>query len=828
MCRCILYLNIQLLKEIISDSDTITHTLPIFSQDFANFLPDPAFHDSGDIEDIDPCFEGLPDGSAFVQARLRKKVYVKTFATKYPTTQAGTSIPKPTGITPTQYTTYGKRKDPKKSNIYAPFNSQTDWEMARWAKLNSSSTTAITELLGISGLHEKLGLSYKNSKDLNKIIDTQMPTVRPKFKKLELELGGHIHVLYYRDIIACVRALYGAPEYTQYLVFLPEQHFEDKAQKSRMYHDMHTGRWWWYTQEEIEKKSPGATIIPIILSSDKTQITNLGQKSAYPVYMTIGNLPKEIRRKPSWNAHVLLAYLPVAKLNHITNDESRRRMSNNLFHTCMKVITQPLIKPGEDGMPLQSGDGVYRKTHPIVAAYCADYMEQIVVAGCKNGECPIGDIKSQNIGDPNHDAQCEVKDLDIISEALSSFDEFPANFLAVCKEVGIKPIPSAFWKDLPYCNIFMSIAPDTLHQLYQGLLKHLIGWIKSAYSAEELDRRCSQLPPNHQVRSFITGITHLSRLTGREHNDIASFLLGLIIDLPLKKKRRYSTLKLVRATRAMLDFLYLAQYPVHTKETLKLLKEALHTFHANKEIFQQLGIQKKWGIPKLHVIMHYMALIGWLGTLDNFDTQYTERLHIDLAKDAYEATNQKDEFTQMTIWLERKEKIQRHDKYVKWCITGQPDKDLAKNSFSTPSNRIQMTKEPSEKSVPLEKIQQEHFAPFLKEALAIHIVQAQYPGLSSEEIENRAKIYHLPFTQLAIYYCAKFWLGDNNHPQLKTDEMDTVWARPAYKDKNGIQKPGQFDTALINKGNGEYIGLEGKNSHFRHVIFTNTDKYYRI
>jgi hypothetical protein len=44
------------------------------------------------------------------------------------------------------------------------------------------------------------------------------------------------------------------------------------------------------------------------------------------------------------------------------------------------------------------------------------------------------------------------------------------------------------------------------------------------------------------------------------------------------------------------------------------------------------------------------------GASDNYNTEYTERLHIDLAKDAYRSTNFKDTFPQMTLWLERKEK----------------------------------------------------------------------------------------------------------------------------------------------------------------------------
>jgi hypothetical protein len=34
-------------------------------------------------------------------------------------------------------------------------------------------------------------------------------------------------------------------------------------------------------QEAVEKDNPGATILPIIISTDKTQLTTFGNKSAY-------------------------------------------------------------------------------------------------------------------------------------------------------------------------------------------------------------------------------------------------------------------------------------------------------------------------------------------------------------------------------------------------------------------------------------------------------------------------------------------------------------------------------------------------------------------
>jgi hypothetical protein len=54
--------------------------------------------------------------------------------------------------------------------------------------------------------------------------------------------------VYYRDIIACIRTLFGDPDFASVLVFQPEKHYVDEKKEERMYHDIHTGRWWWCTQ----------------------------------------------------------------------------------------------------------------------------------------------------------------------------------------------------------------------------------------------------------------------------------------------------------------------------------------------------------------------------------------------------------------------------------------------------------------------------------------------------------------------------------------------------------------------------------------------------
>jgi hypothetical protein len=45
-------------------------------------------------------------------------------------------------------------------------------------------------------------------------------------------------------------------------------------------------------KKAVKTNTPGATIVPVLISLDKTQLTDFGGKMAYPVYLTIENLPK--------------------------------------------------------------------------------------------------------------------------------------------------------------------------------------------------------------------------------------------------------------------------------------------------------------------------------------------------------------------------------------------------------------------------------------------------------------------------------------------------------------------------------------------------------
>ena len=333
---------------------------------------------------------------------------------------------------------------------------------------------------------------------------------------------------------------------------------------------------------------------------------------------------------------------------------SQRRAVNNLFHLCMCRILQPLEVASKTGVLMKSSDGHTRCCHLILAVYAADHPEQCLVTCTKISECPKGMVAANPLGE---NIRCYLHDAGDIIETLETFnpEKEPRGYAAMCKGAGIKPTIDPFWQFLPYTNIYQSITPDILHQLHQGVVKHLISWLQDAFGTHELDSHSHCLPPNHNVRHFSKGISGFSRVSGKEHAEMCKIILGVIIGLPLPDG--LSSAQLLSATRGLLDFLYLSQLPVHNDGTLDMMKSALDDFHTNKSIFIDLKIRSHFNFPKLHSLLHYTSSIKLFGTTDNYNTEHSEHLHIDLAKDAYAATNHKDKLAQMTLWLERNEKI---------------------------------------------------------------------------------------------------------------------------------------------------------------------------
>jgi Plavaka transposase len=544
-------------------------------------------------------------------------------------------------------------------------------------------------------------------------------------------------------------------------------------------------------QEHLEARRPGGTIIPVIVSSDKTQLTLFRDKQAYPVYLTIGNIPKETRRKPSHHAQILIGYIPTTKLSGMENKTARRRTLANLFHACMQKVLGPISSAGETGLAMMSGDGVWRRCHPVFAIFVGDYPEQTLVTCTFNGQCPKCLVPRGQLGD--YDSFPSRTQRNAIGTYLLA-DQDIRKFHRTCREAGLKPVVHPFWATFPLTDIFLSITPDILHQMLQGMMKHLIGWVIRIFGPSVIDARCKSMPPNHNMLLFTKGITTLSRVSGHEHKMMCCILMGLIIDLPVPGGMDSS--RMVKAVRALLDFLFLAQFECHTSSTLSRLEECLMTFHNNKAVFVDLGIREHFNLPKLHSLLHYASSIRLFGTTDNYNTEQSEWLHIDLAKEAYRATNRKDEYAQMTTWLERRERVQRHSATIGWRQNlGQDVRTRTPiGPLCVRAQSIKIAQTPSRKAVPFVEIFWKYGAPLFQDALADFIAGVNNPGVGVRVLRARAANILLPFRTVRVYHNIKFTAG--------SEIVDAIHIRPEQKDSRGRIIPARFDTVLV-QGSGQ-------------------------
>ncbi|KAJ6566640.1 hypothetical protein B0H19DRAFT_939699 [Mycena capillaripes] len=550
----------------------------------------------------------------------------------------------------------------KGGTVLGPFRDDDEWQLAKWL-IKHVGHTATEKFLKLSIISDHARPSFDGKTDFFEKVDSLPGGAKWQCKILDTkgDLPGlekdptgatmrrEQNELWFRDPVECVEELIGNPTFRHAMRYAPEKLYQDKKETIEVVNEMWTASWWWEIQKRLP---PGCTIAPLILSSYKTMLSNFrGDNSAWPVYSTIGNIGKETCRQVSARATILIGYLPIPKFDCF--DKNTRSLAKyRLFHQCMKVIMQSVVEAGKTGRDIACADSMIRNVWPIFAAYVADYPEQCLISCCKENRCPICKVK------PNQRGGHQELPLRDVRETLYLMQRQQAGQKDdVFEEDGIRAVYPPFWADLSHSDIFQSFTPDLLHQLHKGVFKdHLVTWCLEIIGKLEVDKRFRDMPDHHGVRHFKNGISTVSQWTGTEHKEMEKVFWGLIA--------AGAHPQMVTAVRGLMDFAYFASLQSHTSITLLGMRDALNTFHANKQIFMDLhGRKNDFNIPKIQSLDHYEPGIRLFGTADGFNTESPERLHIDYAKNAYRASNRKDYIDQMTVWLGRQEAVARFSAY---------------------------------------------------------------------------------------------------------------------------------------------------------------------
>ncbi|KAJ3767173.1 hypothetical protein FB446DRAFT_652557 [Lentinula raphanica] len=336
-----------------------------------------------------------------------------------------------------------------------------------------------------------------------------------------------------------------------------------------------------------------------------------------------------------------------------------------------------------------------------------------------------------------------------------------------------------FWAGFPLTNINLCIAPDVLHQLYQGVFKHLVTLVQNVVGEEELDERIQRLPPTPGVRRFPKGISNLSQVSGTERKHVARILLACLNG---KMEARG-----IIACRSILHFIQLAQYPSHDKHTLQYMTDELNTWHTYKDYFIEKGARAHFKIPKFHSLLHYVDSIKWLGTTDNYNTEAFERLHIDLSKEGWRASNKRNFFPQMLSFISRQEKVSAFDFYKSWTSDNEENTEQLDSSDSKlKSSSLGLAKYPKETRKKIDAISFLHGAPGFVGALKLFLNDCLSPGYRLKKGDALKK--RLPFTTLGVWH--NFGLVPLE--VLDQPEKYLIKAQPLSS-----SKAARFDTVLV-------------------------------
>ncbi|KAI6021999.1 hypothetical protein EDC04DRAFT_2869790 [Pisolithus marmoratus] len=476
---------------------------------------------------------------------------------------------------------------------WSPFQSEEEWDLAHFLMKNVGQTK-IDEFLKLSLVHvHQSGVSFSSMHTFLKYIDSLQT--------------GPAWTCEMIDVMGDIATEDGNMRWEQLELWHRDPHaYADSKGTNHIYDEMWTADWWWDVQGKLPE---GTMVAPIILSSDKTSLSVFsGDKKAWPMYLTIGNISKDLECFQK-KMHLLVGYC--------------------LFHHAMSLLLRPLLDAGRNGKAMICADGCLCQVHLILAAYVADFPEQCLVA-C-NKERNHKEYAWCSMADTLKTLRCKHR-----NGRSRKFDD-----------KGLCTVYEPFWKDLPFTNIFACITPDILHQLHKGVFHdHLLHWCISIVGEKEIDAHFQAMGQFPGLRHFMKGISTVSQWTGTEHKEMQRIFVGLLSGAVDDH--------VLVVVHSLLDFIYFAQC------------QEPQDFSNHKHVLIDLQVHEDFNIPKIHSLQHYVSSIRALGSADGYNTEYPEQLHINYAKDVYRASNKCDYVEQMTLWLQWQEAIHHKSVYLAW------------------------------------------------------------------------------------------------------------------------------------------------------------------
>ncbi|KAK4704306.1 hypothetical protein P7C70_g1900, partial [Phenoliferia sp. Uapishka_3] len=428
----------------------------------------------------------------------------------------------------------------------------------------------------------------------------------------------------------------------------------------RVVSDFMTANW---AHQAQARHSDGVMAMGLICSSDEVQLAGMtGEQKAYPGFVSLGAFSNSVRADVSRGTTVELFSLPIL---HIPKEDREHpkwpAFLRSLVHQCLNKVFEGLEDQPEEGTPFYCPDGSYRFMEVLIAAWIADYKEQVRLGLILQNRCVL--CKATRL---------EVALLKTFAPRIGAeADELRRQGLTVSesRETGIKPGIS-FTVNKPFLDAHAMFTLDYLHQHIKPFGDHLLAWLKELLDPAqmaEFHRRLRLMPHFTDLMHFPNGTDF--HLQGKENKALMRIMMTLLDDLPgcspsvIRSFRSYIEygMSLRRHKHTLpqdrnLDNFYTPpseiNLDIRPSTTFELMEHQLAEYDQNRHLAFD-DVVKTWILPREHSLGHGPSSVVMAGSGYGTTSDTPEHLNSVWAKKPWERTNKVDSERQVRLINQR-------------------------------------------------------------------------------------------------------------------------------------------------------------------------------
>ena len=351
-----------------------------------------------------------------------------------------------------------------------------------------------------------------------------------------------------------------------------------------------------------------------------------------------------------------------------------------------------------------------RLCYPILYAWIANQPEHAPLSNINNQACPRREVDFKDLGSlQGNPPRIQERYIEMIDHYKKDTSDTALIEYLVSKS--FKTLYNALWA-LPKAQVYDLHKPDMLHNIYLGLLKHMMEWVqlflKKHNRLENFDRAWASTKPYPGLAVPNKAYRATTQWQGKEMRHLGRIVLGafaVALWNPSKALQRDFGRSL-RCVRSLIDFHLMAQYTTHTKETLDYLQGYLEDFHKYKDVFLEFRADKRtrkeakdrtkalqgsrsidrglaelekireashFNFIKMHLLSHFRGHVERFGNIPMFSTDVSELAHRQQIKMAYAASNKVDPTVQILDYHSRRIAIEMRVLNLKDIVVSLPE-----------------------------------------------------------------------------------------------------------------------------------------------------------